>query len=70
MSTDDDRTALCVVSHLLFLPLSSILLFVLCAVGEEKGGMKIDFWTTGSGAGDELISPTTSVVAMGSLDLR
>ena len=41
-----------------------------CAIGEEKGGMKIDFWTTGSGAGDELISPTTSVAAMGSLDLR
>ena len=41
-----------------------------CAIGEGKGGMKIDFWTTGSGAGDELISPTTSVAAMGSLDLR
>ena len=31
MSTDDDRTALCVVSHLLFLPLSSIkLLLCVC----------------------------------------
>jgi hypothetical protein len=45
-------------------------LFCVCAIGEEKGGMKIDFLTTGSGAGDELISPTTSVAAMGSLDLR
>jgi hypothetical protein len=43
---------------------------LLSTIGEEQGGMKIDFWTTGSGAGDELISPTTSVAAMGSLDLR